>query len=150
MLFDLSSSLFGESVSPPTSLASTPHPSWTPTPCNMPPCSTTPVSNGDQPSLTEYWAELDAQRAAEDALYPMTRKHRSRKGKKCAIPDEDTVSLGDEDLDMQICHGATSLDYILDDCYNPDENDLYASSPLTLDTANLHLLANTALCMSRM
>ena len=80
----------------------------------------------------------------------MTRKHRPCKGKKRAIPDEDTVSLGNEDLDMQICHGAASLDYILDDCYNPDENDLYASSPLTLGTANLHLLANTASCMSRM
>ena len=51
---------------------------------------------------------------------------------------------------MQICHGAAGLDYILDDCYNPDEKDLYASSPFTLGTANLLLLANTVLCMSRM
>ena len=80
----------------------------------------------------------------------MTRKHQLRKGKKHAMPDEDTVSLGDEDLDMQICHGTAGLDYILDDCYNPDENDLYASSPLTLGTANLLLLANIASYMSRM
>ena len=80
----------------------------------------------------------------------MTRKHQPHKGKKHVIPDEDTVSLEDKDLDIQICHNAAGLDYIMDDCYNSDENDLYTSSPLTLGTANLLLLANIVLCMSRM